>query len=101
MEEFQGQERPVIILSTVRSSGDDLGSVTSNDLAFDVIQGLGFIQSEKRFNVAVTRAQSLLIVVGDPHLLATDSTWFEFLQRCCQIGAYKGCDLPLSLRSVC
>ena len=61
VEEFQGQERPVIILTTVRSS--------SSHTAADLRQGLGFLASGKRFNVAVTRAQSLLVVVGDPRVI--------------------------------
>jgi len=89
VEEFQGQERAVIVMTTVRSSGDYTTS--------DVAHGLGFLRSEKRFNVAVTRAQSLLVVVGDPHVLAVDPTWLEFLRHVIQLGGYTGCDLPLGL----
>jgi helicase MOV-10 len=51
-ETFQGQERRVIIISTVRSSEDYVNS--------DVLHNLGFLENPKRFNVAVTRAQALL-----------------------------------------
>ena len=51
-ETFQGQERRVIIISTVRSSEDYVSS--------DVLHNLGFLENPKRFNVAVTRAQALL-----------------------------------------
>lgn len=34
-----------------------------------------FICIVQRFNVAVTRARSLLIVVGNPVILNKDSTW--------------------------
>lgn len=47
MEEFQGLERRVIIISTVRSSAEHL--------AFDARHKLGFLANPKRFNVAVTR----------------------------------------------
>ena len=40
---------------------------------------------------------SLLIVIGDPHLLGGDPTWMTFLKHCIQLGAYTGCDLPLGL----
>ena len=60
MEEFQGQERKVIIVSTVRSSHEyvNIGSAM-----------LGFIAEPKRFNVAITRVKALLIVVGNPLVL--------------------------------
>uniref|UniRef100_A0AAX7TI72 RNA helicase n=1 Tax=Astatotilapia calliptera TaxID=8154 RepID=A0AAX7TI72_ASTCA len=67
VEEFQGQERRVILVSTVRSSPN----YTEMDKKFN----LGFVKNEKRFNVAVTRAKALLIVVGNPRILETDSTW--------------------------
>ncbi len=94
VEEFQGQERGVIIISTVRSSRqeDFQRSVTS-----DAIHGLGFVQSDKRMNVALTRAQSLLIVIGDPHLLVADPAWKTFLEFAIESGCYIGCDLPLYL----
>ncbi|XP_028009872.1 helicase MOV-10 isoform X2 [Eptesicus fuscus] len=86
VEEFQGQERSVIIISTVRSSQ----SFVQLDLDFN----LGFLKNPKRFNVAVTRAKALLIVVGNPLLLGHDSDWKAFLDFCRDNGGYTGCPFP-------
>ncbi|XP_029975301.1 putative helicase mov-10-B.2 isoform X2 [Salarias fasciatus] len=80
VEEFQGQERRVIIVSTVRSSTDYLN--------IDKHFHLGFVKNEKRFNVAVTRAKALLIVVGNPRVLNTDETWAHFISYCSDEGGY-------------
>uniref|UniRef100_A0A7N5ZU64 RNA helicase n=1 Tax=Anabas testudineus TaxID=64144 RepID=A0A7N5ZU64_ANATE len=82
VEEFQGQERRVIIVSTVRSS--------PNYLEIDKQFSLGFVKNEKRFNVAVTRAKALLIVVGNPRVLNADPTWARFIQYCRDEGGYTG-----------
>uniref|UniRef100_A0AAQ5WYZ0 RNA helicase n=1 Tax=Amphiprion ocellaris TaxID=80972 RepID=A0AAQ5WYZ0_AMPOC len=82
VEEFQGQERKVIMVSTVRSSPD----YTDYDKMFN----LGFVKNEKRFNVAVTRAKALLIVVGNPVVLNTDPTWAHFIKYCQDEGGYTG-----------
>lgn len=65
------QERRVIIVSTVRSNKNYIDS--------DLKRSLGFIASPRRFNVAVTRAQALLIIVGDPTILSLDPLWRNFL----------------------
>ncbi|XP_015241015.1 PREDICTED: putative helicase mov-10-B.1 [Cyprinodon variegatus] len=82
VEEFQGQERRVILVSTVRSS----------PRYFDIDKNfsLGFVKNEKRFNVAVTRAKALLIVVGNPLVLNADSTWARFIEYCKEEGGYEG-----------
>ena len=83
METFQGQERRVIIISTVRSENDLLSS--------DRKYNLGFVSNEKRFNVAVTRAKALLIVVGNPKVLATDEkNWLQLLRFCRDNGSWLG-----------
>jgi helicase MOV-10 len=83
VEAFQGQERRVIILSTVRSENDYL----QHDLKYN----LGFVANEKRFNVAVTRAKALLIVVGNPRVLATDTkNWLPLLRFCRDNGSWLG-----------
>ena len=38
-------------------------------LAMDAANKLGFLANPKRFNVAVTRARALMVVVGNPHIL--------------------------------
>ncbi|KAM3617817.1 uncharacterized protein V6R79_011507 [Siganus canaliculatus] len=83
VEEFQGQEKKVILISTVRSSHND------SDEQFN----LGFVRNEKRFNVAVTRAKALLIVVGNPRMLSGDGVWKEFICYCKDKGGYTGVSL--------
>ncbi|KAK1226927.1 hypothetical protein PQX77_010098 [Marasmius sp. AFHP31] len=82
VEEFQGQERKVIIVSTVRSSREFL--------QYDMRHTLGFVANSRRFNVAVTRAQSLLIIVGDPNVLSLDPLWRSFMNYVYQNGGWTG-----------
>lgn len=85
-EQMQGQERRVIIISTVRSSTEYLEQ--------DRLFNLGFVTNPKRFNVAVTRAKALLIVVGNPHVLNSDRHWRRLLHFCIERGGYTGCTPP-------
>lgn len=54
------------------------------------IQQLGFLSNEKRFNVAITRAQSLLIMIGNPFTLAEDSNWESMIDYVRDGGGYTG-----------
>ncbi|XP_072305989.1 putative helicase mov-10-B.1 [Eucyclogobius newberryi] len=69
VECFQGQERRVILVSTVH-----LRPFPNND---------------KWFNVAVTRAKALLIIVGNSEDLSSDPTWEHFISYCYKQGGYK------------
>ncbi|XP_048873880.1 putative helicase mov-10-B.1 isoform X2 [Brienomyrus brachyistius] len=82
VEEFQGQERKVIMISTVRSD--------TNHIKMDHEFQIGFLSNEKRFNVAVTRAKALLIVVGNPIVLNKDPIWKRFIQYCTDEHGYIG-----------
>jgi uncharacterized protein len=59
VDKFQGQEAPVCILSMCSSFGE-YGS-----------RGLHFILDQNRINVAISRAQCLAVVVGDPRICST------------------------------
>ncbi|XP_045690708.1 RNA helicase Mov10l1 [Phyllostomus hastatus] len=91
VEEFQGQEHLVIIISTVRSNEDEF----EDDRYF-----LGFLSNSKRFNVAVTRPKALLIVLGNPYVLVRDPCFGALLEYSITNGVYTGCDLPPELRSL-
>jgi len=87
-EEFQGQERRVMIISTVRSE--------ENYLKEDYKFKLGFLKNPKRFNVALTRAKALMIVVGNPKILCLDAQWKAFIRYAQLNGAFK-CDFQFKL----
>uniref|UniRef100_A0A1A9WGM2 RNA helicase n=1 Tax=Glossina brevipalpis TaxID=37001 RepID=A0A1A9WGM2_9MUSC len=86
VEEFQGQERDIILISTVRSGKGHISS--------DLRYALGFIQNEKRINVAISRPRYLLVIYGNPKLLVLDSRWLTIIKYCVDNDAYFGCDLP-------
>ncbi len=54
VDKFQGQEAPVVFYSTTSSSGEE------------VPRGLEFLFSRNRLNVAISRAQCLAVLVGEP-----------------------------------
>lgn len=67
MEEFQGQERLIILVSTVRTEETYVNQ--------DKKYGLGFLQCPKRMNVAISRAKALLVVFGKEAILKKDENW--------------------------
>nr|CAH7724744.1 unnamed protein product [Callosobruchus chinensis] len=84
VEQLQGQEYDVILLSTVRSCPEYV--------TFDLAHKLGFVANPKRLNVAISRAKSLLVIVGNPKLLSQDVCWRSVIEYCLQKGCYLGCD---------
>ena len=56
VDKFQGAEAPIVIYSMTSSSAEDAP------------RGLEFLYSLNRLNVATSRAQALVILVGSPEL---------------------------------
>jgi superfamily I DNA and/or RNA helicase len=59
VDKFQGRQAPVVFFSMASSSGED------------VPRGLEFVFNQNRFNVAISRAKCLSVVVCSPRLLET------------------------------
>lgn len=69
---YQGREKEVIILSTVRAN--DEGQI-------------GFLRDRRRANVSLTRARRGLIVVGNQKTLMCDYLWNQWLRDIQRIGS--------------
>ena len=65
---FQGQEAPIVFVSMCASH------------ASNIPRGLDFLFSKNRLNVAISRAQSLAIVVGSPQLATTQANSLEQME---------------------
>ncbi|KAJ8090463.1 adenylosuccinase ade13 [Marasmius tenuissimus] len=89
VEDFQGREKRVIIISCVRS--------TPKYLEEDRAKGIGVVLEKKRMNVAITRAKELLVVVGNGGLLCRDPYWKGFLQFAIRNGLYVGPELNIEM----
>ena len=81
VDRFQGQEAPIVFVSMCASSVDESA------------RGIDFLFNKNRLNVAISRAQSLAIVVGNPALARTDvqtleqMTQVNLFARLCELHA--------------
>ena len=66
VDSMQGNEKELIILSTVRSNAGGR---------------IGFLDDYRRFNVAFTRPRKSLIVIGNSETLRTDKEWSTFISH--------------------
>lgn len=65
VDAFQGREKGYVILSCVRSNE---------------CQGIGFLKDPRRLNVAITRAQHGLIIIGNPRILSHNALWCDLIE---------------------
>ena len=66
VDAFQGREKDSIILSCVRSG--------------DAKSSMGFLEDERRLNVALSRAKKGVIIVGNHAVLSASERWKQFLE---------------------
>lgn len=89
---FQGKEKDVIIISCVKSMKNDK------------VVGLGFLEDERRLNVAITRARYALITVGNSKTLSANSFWSAFITHTQLRGNYMFLDFlpdsPLTFENI-
>jgi uncharacterized protein len=81
VDKFQGQEAPVVLVSMATSEAEDMP------------RNIEFLFSANRFNVALSRAQCLAVVVASPKLLETPCWSIEQLRlvnKFCQLATYAG-----------
>jgi helicase MOV-10 len=74
VDAFQGREKKIILMSCVRSGTTHVG----------------FLRNEKRLNVCLTRAQSLLIIIGNAETLQKCQIWNKFIIYCRENRAIVG-----------
>ncbi|KAK9799412.1 hypothetical protein WJX73_005424 [Symbiochloris irregularis] len=95
VDDFQGQEARIVFISTVLSRCESLLALPTSEGNSQGVRGgdlqqVGFWRNPKRFNVAITRARALLVVIGHPVVLLEDSSWRELLRHCASRGTYRG-----------
>ena len=74
VDSFQGQERDIVIYSTVRSNSKN-NQNTNNDV-------IGFLSDFRRMNVALSRAKFGCFIVGNSQKFKSDPYWEKLINFC-------------------
>lgn len=93
-EMFQVDERPVMIISAVRTDGilgfvkvDSVRQTEVISLNIKIISYTISFSSLQRLNVMITRPKCLLIIIGDDDTLSLDKNWNILIEYCRNNGA--------------
>ena len=93
LDDYQGQEETVIIISTVITSSPR-DQAQRGALGLAQHDAASFLANPRRFNVAVTRAKALNIAVGHPVALSCYSHWAQLMAYALAKGTYTGAGAP-------
>ncbi|MEM7551361.1 MAG: AAA domain-containing protein [Bacteroidota bacterium] len=74
VDAFQGQERDIVYISLTRSNDKN---------------EIGFLKEYRRMNVAMTRAKSKLVMIGDSATLGSDNFFNQIIEHVQEIGGYR------------
>jgi superfamily I DNA and/or RNA helicase len=81
VDKFQGQEAPIVILSMCASDADSSP------------RGVGFLFDKNRLNVAVSRSQSITVVVASEKLVSSSANnidQMKLINTYCHLVSYAG-----------
>jgi ATP-dependent RNA/DNA helicase IGHMBP2 len=76
VDSFQGQESDIVLISLVRSNAKG---------------EIGFLADIRRMNVALTRAKTMLVVMGDSATIAQHKFYDAFVQKMQSLETYSSC----------
>ncbi|KAK6726070.1 hypothetical protein RB195_004406 [Necator americanus] len=71
VDSFQGQEREVVVFSMVRHNEE---------------KSIGFLQNEKRLNVAITRARRQFVLIGSARMMSSNQHLRSLLRTIQDVG---------------
>ncbi|MBO3700033.1 AAA domain-containing protein [Roseivirga sp. E12] len=74
VDAFQGQERDVIYIGLTRSNEQN---------------EIGFLKEYRRMNVAMTRAKTQLVIIGDSATLGRDAFYNSVIDYANEVGGYR------------
>ena len=97
VEAMQGREQRIIIISTTLSRSKEL-YVQKIKKKNNNKKELNLLNNPKRFNVALSRAKALTIIVGNPYFLQHEFYWSSLMEYCIRNQSYTGCDIPIQLQ---
>ncbi|KIH50435.1 hypothetical protein ANCDUO_19486 [Ancylostoma duodenale] len=75
VDSFQGQEREVVVFSMVRHNEE---------------RSIGFLENEKRLNVAITRAKRQFVLIGSARMMGRDRNLRTLLRTIQKLGKVYG-----------
>ena len=109
-EYYQGREKKIIIITTVKSNSC-IGFLNEEKVSrfrqfrFKICCSIIIIELNynmyilKRINVAMTRARSLMILVCNPKTLQKDQMWYDFIKYCYDNKACVGEQFRMNMKS--
>ena len=90
VDSFQGQERDIVLFSTVRSSKKN-NSINDNQSGGESI---GFLKDFRRMNVALSRAKLGCFIIGNSQKLISNSYWEKLINFCKMKKCFYMIDSP-------
>ena len=83
VDSFQGQERDIVLFSTVRSNNNNKKTLlTTNNTNKGESETIGFLNDFRRMNVALSRAKLGCFIVGNSEKFKSDFYWAKLIQFC-------------------